>query len=245
MKKVLLFACLALCSAGFAQTSLLLAEAGDKVSQWLVLVNGDTLGHAYSIEGCGKVRVEFAPKTTPKGVLVVTGTYTSTTGKVAKIAYDENCAPTGDPNDKFQPNAYLVFGRHLDFSPTANCNAIPVYQLLDRNKIDTGKVSKLTTKHFTWRFMVKKSWTKTFDDGSVTAMSDWLVVDLEEPMSIFDACLIIQGLSRENEQFKGFTLSTEVSACLLDTGSMRPFIYNGQNMFGAFPAKQSNVIVVE
>lgn len=245
MKKYFLFATfICFIAKAKCQTELKLIQDIGSVKEWDMSSAGIILGKAYSIESQPKLLFHPTKDQMIDKKMVLTGTYTSPNGQVAGSAYDENNNQVGNPSDSyFKSNAFLVFSSPLSFSKTALPNSVSVYQLIIDNTIQSQIVEKRTKTEFQWRFLVQKKWTKVFNDKSVLTGEDWVIVDFADEMKLSEACEYVLGLKRE-KKFTNFILTSEINACLLDTGSKRGFLFNGEMRDGQFDQVQSNVFVI-
>lgn len=240
-------------SLAFGQTQLAAKNTLGPVKIWTVRsASGQTLGTAYSIEPSAKAELKFSP--TPEDLagylLVMTGTYTSPDGMVAGNAFNGSCEQVGNTDDPFQPNSYLFFAKgSVRFLSSATCSAIGVYKVVDDSVLQSV-VSERTKKPFAWRFLVEKSWTKTYLENGSSSGRDLMIIDFDRSMTLLDACKHVQALGRKACSYydaalnENFTLSSKITAALLDTGTYRPFLLEGQEVYGKFPDRQSNVIAI-
>lgn len=227
-----------------SQTELNLVQDANSIKEWNMSSVGTFLGKVYSIESHPELFMYPTKNQMINRTMVLTGTYTSNSGKIAGFAYDKNKNQIGDTTDVyFKPNAFLAFGSKISFSKTVLPNSISVYQLIIDNAIQSSIIEKRTKTKFQWRFLVQKKWTKVFNDKSILTGEDWLVVDFANNMSLSEACEYVLGLKRDR-QFDSFVLTTNINACLLDTGSKRGFLLKGQMRDGQFDQIQSNVIII-
>ncbi len=227
-----------------SQTELNLVKDIGSIKEWNMSSGGIFLGKIYSIESYPELFMYPTKSQMINRTMVLTGTYTSNSGKIAGFAYDKNKNQIGDTTDVyFKPNAFLAFGSTVSFSRTVLLNSISVYQLIIDNVMQSSIIEKRTKTEFQWRFLVQKKWTKVFNDKSVLTGEDWMIVDFADGMKLSEACEYVLGLKRD-KKFTNFTLTTEINACLLDTGSKRGFLLNGQMYDGKFDQIQSNVIII-
>lgn len=243
-----------------SQTMLNEEKSDGKIKVWKMTHRGEYLGRAYSIDKNARIGVLFYPRPNEyKNMqLVVTGTYTSPDDSIAGPAFS-NCHLIGGTDDPlFKPNAYLSFTKNgaMSFENNAECTSIPVYKVINRNEIQDNIIVERTSDSLLWRFLVSKTWSKIYSPDAVIPNQDrvsyggeWIIVDMEVPLTLSEATRYVKALSRNDDYVdannQGFTYTSVVSACLLDTGSYRPFLVNGRCIDGdKFPQKQSNVIVV-
>jgi hypothetical protein len=246
MKKYILFVlCYCFVLKGNSQTTSSAPIDFGSIKQW-DLKSGDTLlGKVFSVEK-GKPELVFYPKQSDftHKTLIITGTYTSDDNKVAGSALNADCNQVGNPTDLyFKPNAYLSFSSNVNFSKTSTCNSIPVYQLIDNGVIQEDVITARSKSKTQWRFFIIKHWTETFDNGSTLKGIDYLIADFDISISISDACKYVKAMER-NRPYDRYLFQSTISACLLDTGAFRGFLLNGEKKDGNFPAKQSNVIII-
>lgn len=235
-----------------AQTSLSLIQDFGSVKQWTMLSGKDTLGKAYTLESIPNIKFYPKAKDFVGKTFVITGTYTSDNDSVAGIALDNECHMVGNPKDPyFKPNGRLSFADSIEFVKESlgfydrvPCNSIPVYILIENGNINYSFIHQRTPNKRQWRFMVHKSWIKTYSDRTTEHGAEWLVVDFDNYLTLSEACNYIAGMQR-NMRYDDFKFESTLDACLLDTGTFRPFLLNGKSISGEFPLKQSNVIFVK
>ena len=237
-------------SSAFGQQKTTLVDAGKlkALGVYKVVSGSDVIGQAYTVEPGATISETFYPTSVPEGELILSGTYTSPNGKIAGSAYD-NGKQVGNPDDSlFHPNAFLCFENgEVDFAASPCDHAIAVYKLVDHNTILTSLVKQRTAKTLEWRFLVKKSWTRTFTRGEPTEMgTDWMVVDFTEALTLEQACSYINNLKRTDQHYGMMCYTSSISACLLDTGSLRAFILDGVSEEGTFQLdSRSNLVVIK
>ncbi|MBP6925942.1 MAG: hypothetical protein KBC22_02715 [Candidatus Pacebacteria bacterium] len=207
------------------------------------------LGKVYTVEAGAQISFLHNNPTSQgyKATMALTGAYTSDmqTMTIAGSAYDANCNEIGNPHDRlFKPNSYLAFGHGtVTFTDQPQCNAFQVYKLVDKNNILWDVVNARTKNATLWRFLVKKEWQRIHADGKVERGNDVMIVDFDKSLTLSQACSYIQELSR-NTMYGTSKYTSTVTACLLDTGTFRPFLLQGKEVGGQFPQRQSNLIVI-
>jgi hypothetical protein len=230
----------------FSQTNMTSMQSYGNVKAWDMTSANALLGKVYTIEKNATCNIAFSPsqRETANATMVVTGTYTSDGMKVAGSAY-KNCTQIGNQADRyFKPNAYLVFQNGtIQFSNQSACTSVQVYKLIDNSTILSDVVNSRVKTPVVWRFLVQKQWTKTYQNGSVENGTDLLIVDFNTPLTLTDACAYVKGLER-NTTYSNFNFVSTITACLMDTGTFRPFLLKGSSVDGTFPTQQSNVIVI-
>lgn len=234
----------------FAQTtSLSNKNSLGAVTVWNVSVQSNVLVKAYTIETGAKIRfVHMNPKLAAyQATMALTGAYTSDmqTMTIAGEAYDVYGNQIGNPFDQlFKPNAYLMFTHGtVMFTNQPAINSFQVYKLVENNDVLWDVVNARTKNATLWRFLVKKDWTRTHANGKVENGTDVMIVDFETSLTLSQASSYIQGLSR-NTMYGSSQYNSTVTACLLDTGTFRPFLLKGKEVGGKFPQRQSNLIVI-
>lgn len=217
-----------------------------KVKVWNMSSTDTLLGKVYTIEKNADCKLVFSPKQSELAntTMVVTGTYTSDSMKVAGSAY-ENCTQIGNQKDKyFKPNAYLSFQNGtISFNNQSSCNSIQVYKLIENSTILSDVVNARVKQPVLWRFLVQKNWTKEYPNGTKENGTDLFIVDFDTVLTLSEACVYVKGLER-NTTYQNFSYISTITACLLDTGTFRPFLLDGASVDGTFPTTQSNVIVI-
>lgn len=234
------------CIMLLGQTTMTSPQNLGNVKVWDVKSSDTLLGKVYTIEKGADCKIVFSPnqKDLSYSIMIVTGTYTSDSMKVAGNAY-ENCKQIGNPNDKyFKPNAYLVSQNGtISFSNQPGCNSIQVYKLIDSSSILSDVVNARVKQPVLWRFFVEKKWTKEYQNGTEENGTDLLIVDFDTTLTLSKACAYVKDLER-NTTYQNFSYISTITACLLDTGMFRPFLLNEASVDGTFPTQQSNVIIV-
>lgn len=235
-------------SSLFAQTKMdsIIKDLGN-VKIWSMSSNNVSIGKVYTIEHSAICHIVFSPNKSEMAdaTMVITGTYTSEAMQVAGSAY-ENCEQIGNEADKyFKPNSYLDFQNGtILFADLPTCNCVQVYKLIDKGLILSDVVNARTSKTLLWRFLVQKIWSKESTNGKRINGVDLMIVDFEKPLTLTEACNYVKGLERKNAKYDGFFYFSQITACLLDTGTYRPFLLNGEEVDGKVPVEQSNVIVI-
>lgn len=233
--------------ASYAQTKMSFRDDLGNVKVWDMTSNGDVLGSVYTIERDANCALMLYPANSNQfngSLLAITGTYTSPGMKVAGNAY-QNCDQVGNPQDpSFRPNSYLnfIYGT-IQISDMPGCNSISVYKLIEDSSILEDVVNARIKKPTMWRFLVQKNWTKQYNTGATETGIDLMIVDFNIDLTLSEACAYVKALER-NTEYAQFTFVSTVSACLLDTGTYRPFLLEGKSIGGKFPTNQSNVIAI-
>jgi|GEM_PF-2237131 len=250
-KSIFLFLVAIVSFSTFAQTNLSEPNSKGKITAWDVSSSGNVLGKAYTIETSAGARIDLALDNPTSGAyqtaMALTGAYTSNmqTMTIAGEAYDASGNQIGNPQDRlFKPNAYLAFthGTVL-FTNQPAVNSFQVYKLVENNNVLWNIVNARTKTATFWRFLVKKDWTRTHANGKVENGTDVMIVDFETTLTLSQASSYIQELSRNTMYGTSKYIST-IDACLLATGTFRPFLLKGKEVGGQFPQRQSNLIVI-
>jgi hypothetical protein len=99
-----------------SQTELNLVKDIGSIKEWNMSSGGIFLGKIYSIESYPELFMYPTKSQMINRTMVLTGTYTSNSGKIAGFAYDKNKNQIGDTTDVyFKPNAFLAFGSTVSF----------------------------------------------------------------------------------------------------------------------------------
>ncbi len=250
MKNLILAFALLLGIGCFSQANLKLSQDLGNIKVWEMSSNNTSLGEVYTLEKNANCILVFSPTNNDiaNALLVMTGTYTSTTNQVAGFAYNANGKNIGDQTDGFakKANSYLIFQNGIfSFSDVPATNSIQVYKLLENGSILSDVVNARTKNQFQWRFLVQKNWTRVYDNGKQEKGVDLLIVDFSPALTLNQACAYVKDLER-NQKYQNFHYESNITACLLDTGMNYPFLLDDKNIHGTFSvAEQSNVIVVK
>lgn len=239
-----------------SKTYLDLSRDYGSVKEWAVIHQGaGKIGTAFTIEKKADVDLILYPEPSDwkEAILVLTGTYTSANDSIAGEAYDDRCDQVGNTEDPyFKPNAWLSYDPYGTYHSISledknpKCRSVGVYRVIKDNIVLHNIIDARTKKEFAWRFLVKKEWKVSYDDGSSANGYDWMIIDFDIQTTLENAVTMISRLARRNLD-TGYTgnYSSVIDACLLDVGAFRPIIFAGKEIHGKFPQDQSNVIMVK